>query len=209
MVQGIIAGGRGALVRSAEGREDIAKDGAAEIDRKRVGPRDTVCGIAACGLTPFVRGAIQRARQLGAATLFVTCSPEVRRHVKADVVICPAVGPEVVAGSTRMKAGTATKLVLNTLTTASMIRLGKVHDNLMVDLKATNAKLRDRAERIVMAVTGIGRARARRLLEQAHGEAKAAIVMHERGVGYARARRLLAAGGGFLRKVVGPATRRE
>ena len=203
MVQGIIAGGRRALVRSAEGCEDIAEDGATEIDRKRVGEKDTVCGIAACGLTPFVHGAVKRARQLGAATLFVTCSPEVKRLVKADVVLCPVVGPEVLTGSTRMKAGTATKLVLNTLTTASMIRLGKVHDSLMVDLKATNAKLRDRAERILMAVTAVSRTRARALLERAHGEAKTAIVMHERRVDYAEARRLLTAGNGLLREVIG------
>lgn len=208
MVQGIIAGGRPALVRSAEGREDIAEDGAAEIDRKRVGDKDTVCGIAACGLTPFVRGAVDRARQLGSATLFVTCSPEVKRHVKADVVICPVVGPEVVTGSTRMKAGTATKLVLNTLTTASMIRLGKVYDNLMVDLKATNAKLTERAERILMAVLGVRRAKARALLVQAQGEAKTAIVMHRHGVDRPRARRLLRAHQGVLREVIERAPRR-
>jgi N-acetylmuramic acid 6-phosphate etherase len=158
--------------------------------------------VAACGLTPYVRGAVERARALGAATVFVTCSPEVRRRVEADVVICPVVGPEAVTGSTRMKAGTATKLVLNTLTTASMIRLGKVYDNLMVDLKATNAKLQDRAERIVMTVTGVDRAAARDLLERADGETKAAIVMHERGVTYAQARRLLSEARGFLREVL-------
>ena len=204
MVQGIIAGGRRALVRSAEGCEDVAADGADAIDRKRVGCKDVVVGLAACGLTPFVRGAVERARRLGAATVFVTCSPEVRRRVRADVVICPVVGPEVVTGSTRMKAGTATKLVLNTLTTASMIRLGKVYDNLMVDLKATNAKLEDRAERILMTVTGITRSAARKLLQRAHGEAKAAIVMHERGVTYAQARRLLSEAQGFLREVLSP-----
>lgn len=204
MVQGIIAGGRPALVRSAEGCEDVAADGADAIDRKRVGCKDVVVGLAACGLTPFVRGAVERARRLGAATVFVTCSPEVRRRVRADVVICPVVGPEVVTGSTRMKAGTATKLVLNTLTTASMIRLGKVYDNLMVDLKATNAKLEDRAERILMTVTGITRSAARKLLQRAHGEAKAAIVMHERGVTYAQARRLLSEAQGFLREVLSP-----
>lgn len=204
MVQGIIAGGRPALVRSAEGCEDVAADGADAIDRKRVGCKDVVVGLAACGLTPFVRGAVERARRLGAGTVFVTCSPEVRRRVRADVVICPVVGPEVVTGSTRMKAGTATKLVLNTLTTASMIRLGKVYDNLMVDLKATNAKLEDRAERILMTVTGITRSAARKLLQRAHGEAKAAIVMHERGVTYAQARRLLSEAQGFLREVLSP-----
>ena len=202
MVQGIIAGGRAALVRSSEGKEDIAADGAAQIDRKRVGGKDVVCGIAACGLTPFVHGAVERARQIGAATIFITCSPQVKRSIKADVVICPVVGPEAVTGSTRMKAGTATKLVLNTLTTASMIRLGKVYDNLMVDLRATNTKLRDRAERILMAALGIGRPKARTLLEQARGQVKTAIVMHQRKLGYAASRRLLAQAGGRLAQVV-------
>ncbi len=202
MVQGIIAGGRPALVRSAEGLEDVADDGGGAVDAKRVSEKDVVVGVAACGLTPYVRGAVERARALGAATVFVTCSPEVRRQVEADVVICPVVGPEVVTGSTRMKAGTATKLVLNTLTTASMVRLGKVYDNLMVDLKATNAKLQDRAERIVMTVTGVDRRAARELLERADGETKTAIVMHERGVTCAQARRLLSKARGFLREVL-------
>ena len=209
LVQGIIAGGRRALVRSAEGREDDARDGAAQVDRRKVTARDVVCGIAACGLTPFVRGAVQRARRLGAATLFVTCSPQVKRHVRADVVICPVVGPEALTGSTRMKAGTATKLVLNTLTTGAMVRLGKVYENLMVDLRATNAKLRDRAERIVAAVAGISRARARALLAEARGQAKAAIVMHRCRVSYPQARRRLRAARGFLRRAVDPSAGRS
>ncbi len=202
MVQGIIAGGRSALVKSAEGLEDIAADGAAAIDAKRVGAGDTVVGIAACGLTPYVHGAVARGRELGAATVFVTCSPEVKRAVDADVVICPVVGPEVVTGSTRMKAGTATKLVLNTLTTAAMIRLGKVYDNLMVDLKATNDKLRDRAERIIIALTGLSRSPAAKLLAAAAGETKTAIVMHHRNVTPAAARELLSAADGLLATVI-------
>ena len=206
MVQGIIAGGRRALVRSAEGKEDIAADGAAAIDRKRVCANDTVVGIAACGLTPFVRGALARARRIGAATVFVTCAPEAKSSVRADVVICPAVGPEVITGSTRMKAGTATKLVLNTLTTASMVRLGKVYDNLMVDLRATNEKLRDRSERIIMEVTGLKRRAARALLTRARGRAKAAILMHLRGLDRREADRRLKACGGGLRAALGPAS---
>jgi N-acetylmuramic acid 6-phosphate etherase len=202
MVQGIVAGGRRALVRSVEGAEDRAADGAAAVEAKRVGPRDTVMGIAACGLTPFVRGAVERARKLGARTVFFTCSPEVAKSIRADVVINPAVGPEVVTGSTRMKAGTATKLVLNAITTAAMIRLGKVHGNLMVDLRATNAKLRDRAERIVMAETGLSRAAARRLLAKAGGAAKTAIAMHGLGCGQREAERRLAAAAGSLRKAL-------
>jgi len=202
MVQGIIAGGRRALVRSIEGAEDRAADGAAAITKKRVGKRDVVVGIAACGLTPFVRGAIAAARKAGAATIFVTCAPEAVEFIGADIVINPVVGPEVVTGSTRMKAGTATKLVLNTLTTGAMIRLGKVHDNLMVDLRATNAKLRDRAERIVMEVTGVTRPRPRALLKKARGWAKVAILMHFRKIDFRDARKLLAACGESLRKAI-------
>jgi N-acetylmuramic acid 6-phosphate etherase len=203
MVQGIIAGGRRALVRSAEGAEDRASDGAAAMDSRSVGARDTVVGIAACGLTPYVRGAVARARRLGARTVFLTCSPEAAGLLRADVVVKVVVGPEVVTGSTRMKAGTATKLVLNTLTTAAMVRLGKVHGNLMVDLRATNAKLRDRAERIVMMLTGLGRAAGRRLLSSAGGAAKTAVAMRLLNVGRAEAERRLAEARGSLRKALG------
>ena len=202
MVQGIIAGGRRALVRSVEGAEDREADGAAAIAKRHVGDRDVVVGIAACGLTPFVRGAIKAARKVGAATIFVTCAPEAVEFIGADIVINPVVGPEVVTGSTRMKAGTATKMVLNTLTTGTMIRLGKVHDNLMVDLRATNAKLRDRAERIVMDVTGVTRPQARTLLKKARGWAKVASVMHFRKVDFSGAKKLLAACGESLRKAI-------
>ncbi len=199
MVQGIIAGGRRALVRSVEGAEDHPEDGARAIDRRKVKPIDVVCGIAACGVTPFVRGALERARQIGASILFVTCAPEARKYIDADVIINPVVGPEVVTGSTRMKAGTATKLVLNTLTTAAMVRMGKVYGNLMVDLRATNAKLQDRAERIVMAAAGVDRREARRLLAAAEGQAKVAILMHFRQADLDEARRLLAAADESLR----------
>jgi N-acetylmuramic acid 6-phosphate etherase len=202
MVQGIIAGGRRALVRSVEGAEDRAADGSAAIAKKWLKAADVVVGIAACGITPFVRGAVERARRAGARTIFVTCAPEAVEFIDVDVIINPVVGPEVVTGSTRMKAGTATKLILNTLTTAAMIRLGKVFGNLMVDLRATNAKLRDRAERIVTEVTGLARPRARLLLAKARGRAKEALVMHFCQVGYAEARRLLRAGGGSLRAAV-------
>jgi N-acetylmuramic acid 6-phosphate etherase len=202
MVQGIIAGGRRALVRSIEGAEDREADGAAAIAKRHIGDRDVVVGIAACGLTPLVRGAIKAARKAGAVTIFVTCAPEAVEFIGADIVINPVVGPEVVTGSTRMKAGTATKMVLNTLTTGTMIRLGKVHDNLMVDLRATNAKLRDRAERIVMDVTGVTRPRARALLKKARGWAKVACVMHFRKVDFGGAKKLLAACGESLRKAI-------
>lgn len=202
LVQGIIAGGRRALVRSVEGAEDRAADGAAAVDRRKVGPRDVVVGIAACGVTPFVGGAVRRARQLGARTAFVTCAPEARKFIEADVIINPVVGAEAVTGSTRMKAGTATKLVLNMLTTGAMIRTGKVYGNLMVDLRATNAKLRDRAERIVMAAAGVDRATAAMLLKQADGRAKAAILMRLGQVGLKTAKAMLKRSGQSLRKAL-------
>jgi len=191
LVQGIIAGGRLALVRSAEGAEDFPADGAAAIDKKHVTERDVVVGLAACGMTPYVRGALRRARDIGAGTIFVTCAPEAVKSAPAEIVINPVVGPEVITGSTRMKAGTATKLVLNTLTTGAMIKLGKVYGNLMVDLRATNEKLRDRSLRIVMEVTGLSRRRARALLARAEGKVKAAIVMHFRRVNLGRALEIL------------------
>ncbi len=178
LVQGIIAGGRRALVRSIEGAEDHPEDGAAAIDARGVTSKDTVVGLAACGMTPFVHGALRRARRIGAGTVFVTCAPEAVGSIPAEIVINPVVGPEVITGSTRMKAGTATKLVLNTLTTTAMIKLGKVSGNLMVDLKAVNAKLRDRSVRIVMDVTGLPRPTAKALLTRAEGRVKAALVMH-------------------------------
>ncbi|MEA3224820.1 MAG: N-acetylmuramic acid 6-phosphate etherase [Planctomycetota bacterium] len=202
LVQGIIAGGRSALVRSAEGAEDYPEDGAAAIDKRKVRVNDVVVGLAACGMTPFVHGALKRARQIGAATIFVTCAPEAVRHIPAEIIINPVVGPEVVTGSTRMKAGTATKLVLNTLTTGAMIRLGKVYGNLMVDLKATNEKLRDRSIRIVMEITDLSRPRARRLLSRAEGKVKTAIVMHFRRVDLIRALAILKENGEFLRPAI-------
>ena len=202
LVQGIIAGGRRALVRSAEGAEDYPEDGAAAIEKKRVRARDVVVGLAACGMTPFVHGALKQARRIGAATIFVTCAPEAVAHIPAEIIINPVVGPEVVTGSTRMKAGTATKLVLNMLTTGAMIRLGKVYGNLMVDLKATNEKLRDRSVRIVMEMTNLNRPAAKRLLARAEGKVKAAIVMHFRRTDLAGALKILDECGQFLRKVI-------
>ena len=204
MVQGIIAGGRGALVRSAEGAEDHPEDGAEAIEKRKVKAVDVVVGLAACGMTPYVLGALARARRIGAGTIFVTCAPEAVEQIPAEIVINPVVGPEVVTGSTRMKAGTATKLVLNTLTTAAMIKLGKVYGNLMVDLRATNEKLRDRSVRIVMEVTGLSRTNAKRLLDRADGKVKTAIVMHFRRVDMPTAGRILDESGQLLRKAIVP-----
>ncbi|MBC8468023.1 MAG: N-acetylmuramic acid 6-phosphate etherase [Planctomycetes bacterium] len=202
LVQGIIAGGRRALVRSVEGAEDFPDDGIAAINKKRVRSKDIVIGLAACGMTPFVHGALKQARQIGAATIFITCAPEAVEHIPAEIIINPVVGPEVVTGSTRMKAGTATKLVLNTLTTGAMIKLGKVHGNLMIDLKATNEKLRDRSVRIVMEMTNLSRPGARRLLARAQGQVKAAIVMHFRRTNLAGALKILDECDQFLRKAI-------
>ncbi len=192
MVQGIIAGGKRALVRSAEGAEDDKATGAKAIERKRIKSNDVVVGIAACGVTPFVAGAIEAAKKIGAKTIYVTCAPEAKKFIRSDVIINPVVGPEVVTGSTRMKAGTATKMVLNTLTTTAMIRLGKVYGNLMVDLRATNNKLRDRATRIIVEATGLSKAGAAKLLDKAKGQAKAAIVMYFRKVDFDTAVEILA-----------------
>jgi N-acetylmuramic acid 6-phosphate etherase len=181
MVVGIIAGGTPALLKSVEGAEDDPNAGSAEMDSRRVGPKDTVVGIAASGTTPFVRAALGRAQALGASTVFLTCSePPALLRDTCDVTISVLTGPEVVTGSTRMKAGTATKLVLNTLTTGALVRLGKTYGNLMVDLQAVNQKLVDRGERIVMAVAGVERAAARQAIEAAGGSVRTAIVMAAR-----------------------------
>jgi N-acetylmuramic acid 6-phosphate etherase len=203
MVQGIIAGGYGALVRAREGAEDLPDDGAAAMDERAVGPKDFVLGIATSGTTPFVHGALARARERGARTGFLLCTPPPDELRAAhDVVIAPLVGPEVVTGSTRMKAGTATKLVLNTLTTGAMVRLGKVFGNLMVDLQVTAQKLQDRGERILMETLGLEREAARDLLARAGGHVKSALVMERLGVDRDEARRRLAAVGGVIARLL-------
>jgi N-acetylmuramic acid 6-phosphate etherase len=202
MVQGIIAGGLPALTRAQEGAEDKLQGGSFAMDEHGVGPKDFVIGIAASGTTPYVRAALERAATLGALTGIVACSPPPADLVaRVDVTMLPIVGPEVVTGSTRMKAGTATKLVLNTITTGAMIRLGKTYGNLMVDLKATNNKLTDRSQRIVMEVCGVSREQATALLEGAGKSVKLAIVMQKRGVSKEKAEKLLAENGGVIRRV--------
>ena len=204
MVTGVIAGGYAALVKSIEGAEDDPEQGAAEMDSRRVGSTDVVVGIAASGTTPFVRGALARAQTLGARTVFLTCSDPPRVLLDTcDVTIVVRTGAEVVTGSTRMKAGTATKLVLNTLTTGAMIRLGKTYGNLMVDLKATNTKLVDRGERIVMEVAGVDRATARRAIDAARGRVRTAIVMASKGCSADEAEALLAQHDNHLRPILG------
>ncbi len=204
MVVGIIAGGYPALVKPAEGAEDDVNAGIAAIDTAGVTAADTVVGIAASGGTPFVRAALGRAQTIGASTVIVACAePPPLLRESCDVAIVVPTGPEVVTGSTRMKAGTATKLILNTLTTAAMIRLGKTYGNLMVDLQAWSAKLVDRGERIVMEVTGGSREDARRAIEAAGGSVRTAIVMVRQRVDRDEAVRLLARHDNRVRGVLG------
>src|SRR5262245_28137037 len=161
-VQGVIAGGPPALIRAVEGAEDRAAEGELSMDDLHVGRRDTVVGLAASRRTPFVVAALARARALGARTAYVTCTPRAEFSLPVDVAICPEVGPEVLMGSTRMKAGTAQKLVLNMITTAAFVRMGKAYENMMVDLMATSEKLVERSRRTVMLVTGVDYAHASR-----------------------------------------------
>lgn len=197
-VQGIIAGGEGALLCAAERAEDRPEDGATELRRRRLSARDIVMGIAASGVTPFVLGALAYARRTGASTVFFTCNREAADRVDADIRIVPDVGPEAITGSTRLKAGTATKLVLNMITTAAMVRLGKVYGNLMVDLAPTCEKLNDRARRILMESTGRSRDDCGRMLAEA-GDLKTAIVMSKRAVSKETARQLLVKNDGVVR----------
>ncbi len=204
MVLGLIAGGTAALTRSQEGTEDDVVAGAMAIDEHHVGPHDFVLGIAASGTTPYVRAAVVRAGERGATTGLLTCAdPPEDLVTQCDVIIAVRAGPEALTGSTRLKAGTATKLVLNTISTGAMIRLGKAFGNLMVDLMALSDKLVDRGERVVMEATGTTRDGARQAIEQAGGSVKLAIVMVLRGIEPTEGERLLSEAGGFVRKVVG------
>ena len=203
MVQGIIAGGTPALTSAQEGAEDNLEQARIDLTARGVRAGDMVVGIAASGTTPYVRVALEHAKSVGARTAIVACSPpppETLAH--ADIPIVAITGPEVVTGSTRLKAGTATKLILNMITTGAMIRLGKTFGNLMVDLRATNVKLADRSERIVAEVCALSRPDARALLERAGGRVKIAIVMNALGVDRAEAERRLADAGGVIRRVV-------
>ena len=202
IVIGIIAGGDKAVFQSIEGAEDLSENGVRDIQQKNVTHRDVVVGITTGGTTPYVMGALFEAKRRNAKTIFLCCNPETSPTFDVDVIILPIVGPEVITGSTRMKAGTATKLILNMLTTTTMIKIGKVYENLMVDLRTLNAKLSDRAERIVMTVTGVSRNEAKKVLESAFGSAKIAIIMHKLRIDYAEAKKRLDANGGLIRKVL-------
>ena len=203
MIQGIIAGGYKALVRSQEGVEDVFEQGGQDLLDHGFSAQDVVCGIAASRRTPYVLGALKKAREIGGKTIYLVCNPRSELTIPVDVAICPVVGPEVVMGSTRMKAGTATKLVLNMLTTASMIRLGKVYENMLVDLQMTSKKLEERSKRTVMQVTGLSYEETSRVLEQAGGHVKTALVMILANVTADEARQRLAQAGGFVRQALG------
>lgn len=204
MVLGVIAGGLPALVTPAEGAEDDVNAGIAAMDERQVGPSDTVVGIAASGVTPYVRAALGRAQDRGARTALVACAePPALLRQGCDACIVVETGPEAITGSTRMKAGTATKLVLNAITTGAMVRIGKTYGNLMVDLQASSAKLVDRGERIVMEVTGGDREAARAAIAAAGGRVRTAIVMRARGLDREGAESLLAANDNRLRAILG------
>lgn len=199
----VIAGGPHALTRSAEGAEDDAREGEQRLRRVAAGPQDVVVAIAASGVTPFVRGALEYARFRRAATVFVTCGAPADAADLADVVVDVRTGPEVIAGSTRLKAGTATKVVLNAISTTAFVLLGKTYGGLMVDVRPTNAKLWARAIRIVTRLTGLPPDEAEKLIRKAGGRAKVAIVMHHAEVNALRAKELLIEHKGSLRAIVG------
>lgn len=204
MVHALIAGGDDALRRSQERAEDNEETARAEMDEAHVSSRDVVVGIAASGTTPYVGAALARALELGARAVLITCTePPKELAAACDVVVTLPVGPEVLTGSTRLKAGTATKLVLNTITTGAMIRSGKAYGNLMVDLMAWSDKLHDRSERILMETCEVDRETARNVIDRAGGSVKHAIVMVKRGVDAEEAGRLLDSAGGIVRSVVG------
>ena len=203
MVQGVIAGGKKAVFRSQEGAEDVPEAGAKALEKHGVTSNDVVCGIASSGRTPFVVGAVEHARdEIGGPTLFVTTVPREELDVNPDVAICPVVGPEVIMGSTRMKSGTAQKLVLNMITTAAMVRLGKVYENMMVDLRRTSDKLVERGIRTVMMVTGVDYDEADAVLDRCDGHVKTAIVMLLAEVDVEEAHRRLEETDGFVRPAI-------
>lgn len=202
LVQGIIAGGAGALLRSSEGLEDLAEDGESAIAQHKINQLDVVVGITAGGTTPYVQGALKAARQRGALTVFIACVPAEQVPFDADIDIRLLTGPEVLAGSTRLKAGTATKLALNILSTSVMVKLGKVYGNRMVDVAVTNQKLRDRALRILQDLTGLSREAAGFLLERSGKWVKLALLMHWTNLDKTAGEELLAVHKGNLRVAV-------
>ena len=202
MVQGIIAGGAEALVRAVEGAEDDADAGAQAIVDRGIGKNDVVCGVAASRRTPYVLAGIAKAHELGAKTIYLTMNPRDSIDFEVDVAICPVVGPEVLMGSTRMKSGLAQKMVMTMITTTAFVRMGKTYENMMVDLMATSAKLRERGKRVVMTVTGADYDHAAEVLDSAGGSVKTAIVMIMNDVDAGEAARQLGRAGGFVRQAI-------
>src|SRR6478672_8741527 len=203
LVLAIMAGGKNAIVKAKEGVEDNYEEGARSMMRLKPTKKDVVIGVSASGMTQFVRGALVRARRAGSKIIFVTCDPRTELQTFVDLTIAPAVGPEVIAGSTRLKAGTATKVVLNMLTTAAMIRTGKTYGNLMVDVQVGSEKLKDRARRIVAVVTGLDYDASDKLLRRAHWNVKAAIVMQKSDLSYNKAVARLRKSHDFVRDAIG------
>lgn len=203
MVIGMIAGGDTAMFKAQEGAEDNTEHPAVDLNRLGVNSKDVVCGIAASRRTPYVVAAVAYARSLGAKTLYVTTNPRSTFDLEVDVAICPEVGPEVIMGSTRMKSGTAQKLVLNMLTTASMVKLGKIYENMMVDLQLTNAKLVERSKRIIMTITNVDYAVATEYLEKSGGHVKTAVVMIANTMTKKEATACLEKVNGFVRLAIG------
>ncbi|MDA1092724.1 MAG: N-acetylmuramic acid 6-phosphate etherase [Acidobacteria bacterium] len=203
LVQAIMAGGRDAFFKPREGVEDNFEEGARAASRLRLSPKDVLVGVSASGMTQFVRGALTRARSAGVKIIFVTCWPGSELQTFVDVIIAPAVGPEVIAGSTRLKAGSATKMVLNMLTTISMVHIGKTYGNLMVDVQTGSEQRRDRARGIITTVSGLDYDAAGTLLRRAHWNVKAAIVMQKTGDTYVQALARLKRAGDSVRQAIG------
>jgi len=203
LVQALIAGGRRAVTSAVEGAEDAVRNGRRDLRARRFSGKDVVVGIAASGTTPYVLGALQYARKRGATIIALTCNPHMPLARLADIVIAPRVGSEVLTGSTRLKAGTSQKLVLNMLSTATMVRLGHAYENLMIDAVLTNKKLEQRALRMLAEASGKSVSAGRRALRQAGHDIRVALVILKRGVTAAQAGKLLSEAGGNLRRALG------
>jgi N-acetylmuramic acid 6-phosphate etherase len=203
MVIGLIAGGEAAMFKAQEGAEDDTVQPTKDLDKLGLNVDDVVCGIAASRRTPYVVAAVAHARKLGARTVYVTTNPRSAFNLEVDIAICPEVGPEVIMGSTRMKSGTAQKLVLNMLTTAAMVKLGKIYENMMVDLQLTNAKLVERAKRIIMLITGVEYGAAEEYLKKSDGHVKTAVVMIANKMTKDEAKACLEKANGFVRVAIG------
>jgi N-acetylmuramic acid 6-phosphate etherase len=202
VIQGIIAGGPASLVQAQEGSEDNSEQGAADMRGRGINANDVVCGLAASQRTPYVIGALLEAKKHGAKTIFVICNPRGEIKVQADILICPVPGPEVIMGSTRMKAGSAQKMVLNILTTAVMIKSGKVYENMMIDLQQNSKKLVERSKKIIMIATGVGYEQAQNYLKQAKGQVKSAILMAMTNLDFQTVEKMLVKNGGFIKKAL-------